>query len=100
MPSPGKKQSKTFEESLQLEYANLAKNSSSEVNTLLQYIALTGNSKNLGLSEAQYKAMIQQTGPIVDERDKLPGEDTLEYLKRKKEKIRSIERKRTEWLKK
>ena len=93
-------QGKTFEESLQMEYANLAKNSSSEINTLLQYIALTGNSKNLGLSEGQYKAMIQQTGPLVDERDKRPGEDTLEYLKRKKERIRTIERKRTEWLKK
>jgi hypothetical protein len=45
------KSEKTFEETLQMEYANLAKNSSSEINTLLQYIALTGNSKNLGLTE-------------------------------------------------
>ena len=32
--------------------------------------------------------------------DKLPGEDQLEYIKRRKEKTRAIERQRTDWLKK
>ena len=70
------------------------------MNTVLQYIALTGSSKNTGLTESQFKQMMSQETPRTNENDKLPGEDAIQYMKRKKEAIRAIERQRTDWLKK
>ena len=46
----------------------------------------------MGLTEGQFKEMLNQQTPRSNQNDKLPGEDALEYMKRKNERVRQIER--------
>jgi len=48
-------------------------------------VVLTGRVENLGMTEQQFYDARERHPKILDERDRAPGEDTISYLKRKRE---------------
>lgn len=53
---------------------------------MIQYVVLTGRTENLGMTEDEFYRARESNAKVLDERDRIPGEDTIVYLKRKREK--------------
>ena len=71
---------------------------SDELAPMIQYVVLTGRTENLGMTEQEFYAARELHPMALDERDRHPGEDTISYLKRKREIQKQIEKERTLWL--
>lgn len=56
-----------------------------ELAPMIQYVVLTGRIENLGMNEQQFNLARERHPMALDERDRRPGEDTIGYLKRKRE---------------
>jgi len=52
------------------------------------------------MTEQQFYDARERHPKILDERDRAPGEDTISYLKRKREMQKQIEKQRMVWLNK
>lgn len=52
---------------------------------MIQYVVLTGRTENLGMTESEFYAARERQPMTLDERDRQRGEDTISYLKRKRE---------------
>ena len=52
---------------------------------MIQYVVLTGRTENLGMTEQEFYAAREKHPMALDERDRRPGEDTISYLKRKRD---------------
>ena len=61
---------------------------------------LTGRIENLGMTEQEFYKAREQNPMKLDERDRRPGEDTISYLKRKREAQKKVESERALWLRK
>lgn len=57
-----------------------------ELSPMVQYVVLTGRIHNLGMNEQEFYNHKERYPKQLDERDRMPGEDTISYLKRKREK--------------
>ena len=65
---------------------------------MIQYVVLTGRVENLGMTEREFYAARERHPRALDERDRRPGEDTISYLKRKRERQKQVEMERQIWL--
>ena len=52
---------------------------------LYQYVALTGNLENIGITQDMYDELKVKDKKHLDEGDRLQGEDMMTYLNRKNE---------------
>mgnify|MGYP001626765279 CR=1 FL=1 len=59
---------------------------SDELSPMIQYVVLTGRIENLGMTEQEFYDARELNPKVLDEHDRIPGEDTITYLKRKREK--------------
>ena len=57
-----------------------------DLSPMIQYVVLTGRTENLGMTESEFYAFRRENPKKLDERDRIPGEDSITYLKRKREK--------------
>lgn len=69
-----------------------------DLSPMIQYVVLTGRTENLGMTEQEFFNARELNPKVLDERDRMPGEDTISYLKRKREKQKEIEKERNIWL--
>ena len=65
---------------------------------MIQYVVLTGRTENLGMTEAEFYATREEHPRVLDERDRRASEDTISYLKRKRDLQKQVEKERTLWL--
>ena len=66
------------------EYVHQAAMQADELSPMIQYVVLTGRIENLGMTEQQFYDARERHPKTLDERDRMPGEDTISYLKRKR----------------
>ena len=57
-----------------------------EISPMIQYVVLTGKTENLGMTEKEFYDARERHPKQLDERDRMPGEETISYLRRKREK--------------
>lgn len=80
------------------EYIHQAAMQQDELAPMIQYVVLTGRTENLGMTEQEFYAAREKHPMALDERDRRPGEDTISYLKRKRDIQKQIEKERIMWL--
>ena len=71
-----------------------------DLSPMIQYVVLTGRTENLGMTESEFFEFRRENPKKLDERDRIPGEDSIIYLKRKREQQKQVEKERAMWLSK
>ena len=88
----------SFSDVINQEYIHQAAMQQDELAPMIQYVVLTGRTENLGMTEQEFYAAREKHPMALDERDRRPGEDTISYLKRKRDIQKQIEKERMMWL--
>ena len=87
-----------FTDVIKQEYVHQATMQTDDLSPMIQYVVLTGRIENLGMTEQEFYDARELNPKTLDESDRVHGEDTISYLKRKREKQKELEKERTLWL--